>query len=167
MAGRKKAPASTPVSPVLQGLVDQVPVTPALMDRLIERINNQTVIRAAAQSDVTQEVALLAALLHLRERESLLTALVEDLEQALPGDKRTYRALRRRVDEALPDPDPETQADGLEPDLTSAEAADFESWLFMQSNVMHLQPVPLMLRSWRADEEWRNRTHEKPYRSKA
>ncbi|MEY8800201.1 hypothetical protein AB9K35_07785 [Leisingera sp. XS_AS12] len=165
MAGRKKALASTPVSPVLQGLVEQVPVTPALMDSLIERINNQTVIRAAAQSDVTQEVALLAALLHLRERESLLSALVADLAQSLPGDKRTYRALKRRVDEALPAAD--APADGLVPDLTSAEAADFESWLFMQSKVMELQPVPAMLRAWRADEEWRNRAHEKPYRSKA
>ncbi|MBW3243693.1 hypothetical protein KUV57_13555 [Epibacterium sp. DP7N7-1] len=174
MAARKKK-TDTVLSPVIAEIVEGMALGDAEIDQILSQLDHMATIRAVAQSDASQDLRIIAALTGLRKRAQLLEGLVQELAAALPADQRSYRALRRRVEEALPQGAPDVPAatqvspkPRYQPiELSKEEADDFEAWLYMQSNVLHAAAFRVQVEAWRADEEWKSRSDDRPYRSRA
>lgn len=171
MAARKKN-QDTVLSPVIAEIVEGMTLCDPEIDQILAQLDHMATIRAVAQSDASQDLRIIAAVTGLRKRAQLLEGLVQELTAALPADQRSYRALRRRVEEALPQGAPElaqpSPGPGLQPiELSKEEVDDFEAWLYMQSNVMHAAAFRAQVDAWRTDEEWKSRSEDRPYRSRA
>lgn len=174
MASRKRKP-ETVLSPAIAEIVEGMILSDAEIDQILSQLDHIATIRAVAQSDPSRDLNIIAALTGLRKRAGLLEGLVQDLAAALPADQRSYRALRRRVEEAFPQEAPDTREHAQpsrEPrchpiDLSKEEADNFAAWLYMQSNVMHAAAFRAQVEAWRADEEWKSRSDDRPYRSPA